>query len=46
MDTMRDRFAPVVSRLLDEDPRLAVVLAEIGKDGFSEARSRDRSAYA
>ncbi|MGQ4388418.1 transketolase family protein [Streptomyces sp. SAS_270] len=37
MDTMRDRFAPVVSRLLDEDPRVAVVLAEIGKDGFTEA---------
>ncbi|WP_406471391.1 transketolase family protein [Streptomyces sp. NBC_01615] len=40
MDTMRDRFAPVVSRLLDEDPRVAVVLAEIGKDGFAEARRR------
>ncbi|WP_369264279.1 transketolase family protein [Streptomyces sp. R35] len=40
MDTMRDRFAPVVSRLLDEDPRVAVVLAEIGKDGFTEARRR------
>ncbi|MBM7167767.1 transketolase [Streptomyces sp. G44] len=37
MDTMRDRFAPVVSRLLDEDPRVAVVLAEIGKDAFAEA---------
>ncbi len=36
MDTMRDRFAPVVSRLLDEDPRVAVVLAEIGKDAFAE----------
>lgn len=40
MDTMRDRFAPVVSQLLDEDPRVAVVLAEIGKDGFAEARRR------
>ncbi|MFF2851063.1 transketolase family protein [Streptomyces sp. NPDC058001] len=40
MDTMRDRFAPVVSRLLDEDPRVAVVLAEIGKDGFEEAMHR------
>jgi transketolase len=40
MDTMRDRFAPVVSRLLDEDPRVAVVLAEIGKDGFAQARRR------
>ncbi|PWI12073.1 transketolase [Streptomyces sp. NWU339] len=40
MDTMRDRFAPVVTRLLDEDPRVAVVLAEIGKDGFTEALRR------
>ncbi|KUF18404.1 transketolase [Streptomyces silvensis] len=37
MDTMRDRFAPVVARLLDEDPRVAVVLAEIGKDAFQES---------
>ncbi|MFH9084721.1 transketolase family protein [Streptomyces sp. NPDC017673] len=40
MDTMRDRFAPVVSRMLDEDPRVAVVLAEIGRDGFREAERR------
>ncbi|MFJ9373036.1 transketolase family protein [Streptomyces sp. NPDC101455] len=40
MDTMRDRFAPAVSRLLDEDPRVAVVLAEIGKDGFADAQLR------
>ena len=40
MDTLRDRFAPVVSRLLDEDPRVAVVLAEIGKDAFHEAIAR------
>ncbi|MFF5301946.1 transketolase family protein [Streptomyces sp. NPDC013161] len=40
MDTMRDRFAPVVSRLLDENPRVAVVLAEIGKDGFADAQLR------
>ncbi|WP_316750328.1 transketolase family protein [Streptomyces herbicida] len=40
MDTMRDRFAPVVSRILDEDPRVAVVLAEIGKDGFAGAWRR------
>ncbi|MFF2650265.1 transketolase family protein [Streptomyces sp. NPDC058045] len=40
MDTMRDRFAPVVSRLLDEDPRVALVLAEIGRDGFREAARR------
>ncbi|MER5831106.1 transketolase [Streptomyces sp. NPDC002130] len=40
MDTMRDRFAPVVSRLLDEDPRVAVVLAAIGTDGFAGAARR------
>ncbi|GGL66943.1 transketolase [Streptomyces fumigatiscleroticus] len=40
MDTMRDRFAPVMSRLLDEDPRVAVVLAEIGLDAFAEVRRR------
>ncbi|WP_101257486.1 transketolase family protein [Streptomyces barkulensis] len=40
MDTMRERFASVVSRLLDEDPRLAVVLAEIGADGFRRAAGR------
>ncbi|WP_314408262.1 transketolase family protein [Streptomyces sp. DSM 40484] len=40
MDTMRDRFAPVVSRLLDEDPRVAVVLAEIGMADFEAVRRR------
>ncbi|MCC9705914.1 transketolase [Streptomyces sp. MNU76] len=40
MDTMRDRLAPVISGLLDEDPRVAVVLAEIGRDGFTEAALR------
>ncbi|MGW2486414.1 transketolase family protein [Streptomyces sp. NPDC001606] len=40
MDTMRDRFAPVVSRMLDEDPRVALVLAEIGKDAFRDAMAR------
>jgi len=39
-DTMRDRFARVTSELLDEDPRLAVVLAEIGVAGFARARRR------
>ncbi|MEC4019454.1 transketolase family protein [Streptomyces sp. H27-D2] len=38
MDTMRERFADVTSRLLHEDPRLAVVLADIGLDGFAEAQ--------
>ncbi|MGP3982546.1 transketolase family protein [Streptomyces sp. KR80] len=40
MDTMRERFAATTSRLLDEDPSLAVVLAEIGTDGFDQARRR------
>ncbi|MHC5904910.1 transketolase family protein [Streptomyces sp. S6] len=40
MDTMRDRLAPTLTRLLDEDPRLAVVLAVIGSDGFAEAARR------
>ncbi len=37
---MRDRFAPVVTRLLDEDPRVAVVLADIGVADFTEALRR------
>ncbi|MGW1030237.1 transketolase family protein [Streptomyces sp. NPDC002577] len=40
MDTMRDRFAPVASQLLDEDPRVAVVLAEIGSADFTETQRR------
>ncbi|WP_405204154.1 transketolase [[Kitasatospora] papulosa] len=37
MDTMRDRFIATTTRLLDEDPRIAVVLAEISRDGFGPA---------
>lgn len=37
MDTMRDRFIATTTRLLDEDPRLALVLAEISRDGFARA---------
>ncbi|MGW5398558.1 transketolase [Streptomyces sp. NPDC003952] len=40
MDTMRERFVSVTSRALDEDPRLAVVLAEITMDGFRPAQDR------
>lgn len=40
MDTMRERFAAVTSRLLDEDPRLAVVLAVITGDSFADAGRR------
>ncbi|XUZ27263.1 transketolase family protein [Streptomyces sp. RMIT01] len=38
MDTMRDRFIGTASQLLDEEPRLAVVLADISADGFARAR--------
>ncbi|MFF5720829.1 transketolase family protein [Streptomyces buecherae] len=37
MDTMRERFTAITSRLLDEDPRLAVVLADISADRFTDA---------
>ncbi|GAB7186494.1 transketolase [Kitasatospora sp. Ki12] len=40
MDTMRDRFVDVTSRLLDEDPRLAVVLADITAAAFTPAQER------
>jgi transketolase len=40
MDTMRQRFYQVTSALLDTDPRLAVVLADIGSDGFEAAQRR------
>ncbi len=39
-ETMRDRFARVTGDLLDEDPRLAVVLADIGVAGFARTRHR------
>ncbi|MBA2633168.1 MAG: transketolase [Chloroflexi bacterium] len=38
-DTMRDRFAQVTSGLLEDDPRLAVVLADIGGSGFADAKA-------
>ncbi|MEE1794766.1 transketolase C-terminal domain-containing protein [Streptomyces sp. BE308] len=38
MDTMRDRFIATTSQLLDEEARLAVVLAEISRDGFDAAQ--------
>ncbi|MFF2520663.1 transketolase family protein [Streptomyces liangshanensis] len=40
MDTMRERFISTTSRLLDDNPRLAVVLAEISRDGFAPAARR------
>ncbi|MER5351239.1 transketolase C-terminal domain-containing protein [Kitasatospora sp. NPDC002551] len=40
MDAMRDRFIETTSRLLDEDPRLALVLADISAAGFRPAAER------
>ncbi|MEU9859530.1 transketolase C-terminal domain-containing protein [Streptomyces sp. NPDC047971] len=40
MDTMRDRFISTTTQLLGEDPRLALVLAEISRDGFQQAERR------
>jgi transketolase len=40
MDTMRQRFYQVTSALLDRDPRLAVVLADIGAAELEPARRR------
>jgi transketolase len=40
MENMRERFARVATELLDSDPRLAVVLADISADLFDAARRR------
>ncbi|MGH2380905.1 MAG: transketolase family protein [Candidatus Limnocylindria bacterium] len=40
VDTMRDRFARVTGKFLDEDPRLAVVMADIGGAGLVRAKRR------
>ena len=40
MDTMRERFISTVTELLDGDPRLAVVLADISADQFAGAATR------
>ncbi|MFE4514863.1 transketolase family protein [Kitasatospora sp. NPDC056783] len=40
MDTMRDRFVDVTTRLLDEDSRLALVLADITAAAFAPAEER------
>jgi transketolase len=40
MDTMRERFASVTARLLDENPLLAVVLADITTEDFGQAMRR------
>jgi len=40
LDTMRERFARVAAELLDTDPRVAVLLADITAEAFEAARSR------
>jgi transketolase len=40
MDTMRERFEHVTSELLDSEPRLAVVTADIGASAFEPARRK------
>jgi transketolase len=40
MTGMRERFAAVTSELMDAEPRVAVVLAEISTDLFEDARRR------
>jgi transketolase len=40
LDTMRERFVRVATELLDTDPRVAVLLADITADAFDAARSR------
>ena len=42
MDSMRQRFTSVTADALDDDPRLALVLADIGVDSFETAGVRDR----
>jgi transketolase len=37
MTTMRERFASVATELVDQDPRVAVVLADISVDRFARA---------
>ena len=40
MDTMRERFIDTTAALLDQDPRLAVVLADISAAQFAPAAAR------
>src|SRR5215472_4931893 len=40
METMRERFIATATELLDHDPRLAVVLADISADQFGRAAAR------
>ena len=41
-ESMRGRFVEVVTELLDAEPRLAIVLAEITADQFASSRAGER----
>lgn len=40
METMRERFVAIATELVDNDPRIAVVLADITADQFAPAAAR------
>ena len=42
MDTMRDRFTTVTTDLLDKDPRIVLLLADIGTDRFAASGAASR----
>ena len=42
MDTMRDRFTSVATELLDTDPRIVLLLADIGTDRFAASGAAQR----
>ena len=42
METMRDRFTEVATELLDTDPRMVVLLADIGTDRFAASGAASR----
>ena len=42
METMRDRFTAVATDLLDTDPRIVLLLADIGTDRFKDSGATSR----
>ncbi len=42
MESMRQRFTRITTETLDADPRLALVLADIGVDNFAAAGAIER----
>ena len=42
METMRDRFTTVTTELLDKDPRIVLLLADIGTDRFAASGAASR----